>query len=248
MALINCPECGREISDSSEKCIHCGYTLHPERQAKSKKKKIVVVVLVAAVAVIAVLAGIMLMEQKDAAVFEHSKAAYLKLNETAEICEQAMSDIYNAWMWGIYDWDDKKTASELSSSLQKEVSVDLESGADLLYEDSTAGTYLILSALMNDSDWQGCVELVIASYENTGVYAQADTLLAEAQSALKVVSEKNADYQYYPMLKQYYAKISAMLEFVKSPSGSFEQLKTTKNDYMNSIDSYQGDLSFVFAE
>lgn len=27
MALINCPECGKEISDKSETCIHCGYLL-----------------------------------------------------------------------------------------------------------------------------------------------------------------------------------------------------------------------------
>lgn len=27
MALINCPECGKEISDKSEVCIHCGYPL-----------------------------------------------------------------------------------------------------------------------------------------------------------------------------------------------------------------------------
>lgn len=27
MSLINCPECGKEISDKSEKCIHCGYPL-----------------------------------------------------------------------------------------------------------------------------------------------------------------------------------------------------------------------------
>lgn len=27
MALIVCPECGKEISDNSEVCIHCGYPL-----------------------------------------------------------------------------------------------------------------------------------------------------------------------------------------------------------------------------
>lgn len=27
MALINCPECGKEISDQSDKCIHCGFPL-----------------------------------------------------------------------------------------------------------------------------------------------------------------------------------------------------------------------------
>ena len=24
MALINCPECGKQISDKAERCIHCG--------------------------------------------------------------------------------------------------------------------------------------------------------------------------------------------------------------------------------
>ena len=28
MALISCPECGKEISNQSDKCVHCGYPLH----------------------------------------------------------------------------------------------------------------------------------------------------------------------------------------------------------------------------
>lgn len=27
MSLIHCPECGKEVSDKSDKCIHCGYPL-----------------------------------------------------------------------------------------------------------------------------------------------------------------------------------------------------------------------------
>lgn len=27
MALINCPECGKEISDRAGECPHCGYPL-----------------------------------------------------------------------------------------------------------------------------------------------------------------------------------------------------------------------------
>ena len=27
MALITCPECGKEISNKSKQCIHCGYPL-----------------------------------------------------------------------------------------------------------------------------------------------------------------------------------------------------------------------------
>ena len=30
MALMKCPECGKEVSDQSETCIHCGYSLKKE--------------------------------------------------------------------------------------------------------------------------------------------------------------------------------------------------------------------------
>jgi len=28
MALINCPECNKQVSDKAEQCIHCGYPIH----------------------------------------------------------------------------------------------------------------------------------------------------------------------------------------------------------------------------
>ena len=50
MALIKCPECGREITDQSKQCIHCGYDI---KQSKNKKKPwIVVIVVVAMIAFI----------------------------------------------------------------------------------------------------------------------------------------------------------------------------------------------------
>ena len=30
MALINCPNCGKEISDKAQKCVYCDYILTPE--------------------------------------------------------------------------------------------------------------------------------------------------------------------------------------------------------------------------
>lgn len=38
MALIKCPECGKEISDTINNCIHCGYVIKQE-PAKIKKEK-----------------------------------------------------------------------------------------------------------------------------------------------------------------------------------------------------------------
>lgn len=42
MALIQCPECKKEISDQSEICIHCGYPiaamLKKQKELEQKKK------------------------------------------------------------------------------------------------------------------------------------------------------------------------------------------------------------------
>lgn len=39
MALIKCPECGREISNKSKQCIHCGYPLEEDSCKKQVDDK-----------------------------------------------------------------------------------------------------------------------------------------------------------------------------------------------------------------
>ncbi|NQT78011.1 MAG: zinc ribbon domain-containing protein [Bacteroidetes bacterium] len=43
MALVNCPECGKQVSDSAPTCPHCGYQLiddEPVKYAQPKKFKL----------------------------------------------------------------------------------------------------------------------------------------------------------------------------------------------------------------
>ena len=40
MALINCPECGREISDTVKQCPNCGFILKVKKK-RSKMSKII---------------------------------------------------------------------------------------------------------------------------------------------------------------------------------------------------------------
>lgn len=42
MALIKCPECGKEISDTSKNCIHCGYKLNSNNSIDNKNNKIII--------------------------------------------------------------------------------------------------------------------------------------------------------------------------------------------------------------
>ena len=37
MSLINCPECGKEISDKSDKCINCGFPIGNEEHPTEKE-------------------------------------------------------------------------------------------------------------------------------------------------------------------------------------------------------------------
>lgn len=37
MALIKCPECGKEISNKAKMCIHCGYPIDNKTNQKEKK-------------------------------------------------------------------------------------------------------------------------------------------------------------------------------------------------------------------
>ncbi len=38
MALIKCPECGKEVSDTSKNCIHCGYVFKEENNVTQPQK------------------------------------------------------------------------------------------------------------------------------------------------------------------------------------------------------------------
>ena len=40
MAIINCPECGKEISDKAETCIYCGYPLKEPMKEEALKKEV----------------------------------------------------------------------------------------------------------------------------------------------------------------------------------------------------------------
>ena len=43
MALIKCPECGKEISDAAESCPNCGYPIKGQQQMMCKCKLVKVV-------------------------------------------------------------------------------------------------------------------------------------------------------------------------------------------------------------
>jgi predicted nucleic acid-binding Zn ribbon protein len=42
MAVIECPECGEDVSDKAEKCVHCGFVMNEKKQKKKPNLKLVI--------------------------------------------------------------------------------------------------------------------------------------------------------------------------------------------------------------
>ncbi len=196
--------------------------------------------------------------------FNTSNEAYNNINAAYTITEDFSTKIYNAWKCGI---EHQKELSSLGlSHFAKDTGLPLEDvklGMAFFmnpdWEDFTesrkeleadlSDSYFNLGCSVFKDDLFGfCVHLVRATYEVTGKIGEIDGYLAEAKQQMKSLSQKYSDYEHYPALKGYYTTTTALLEFCKEPTGSFELLKSTLNDYYNTARKYKNDVAFIFED
>lgn len=201
---------------------------------------------------------------KNKRAFEASKAAYDNVNAAYEITEEYGSDIYEAWRLGIYDKDEilKDGCSYLAKELhisEEEIvagvaySIAEASGEswDELSEDDKNSYGLGADysfTVMKDSLFSWCVEVASNAYAANGEAEKVQGYLSEAKEQMKNLSDKYSDYEHYPALKGYFTTTSSFFGFCQDPTGSFEQLKTTIEDYKTSARDYKADLDYVFEE
>ncbi len=113
MALINCPECGKEISDSSDKCIHCGYPLKVNVEKPKKKKAVIIVIIVVIVVIVLIALAI------AGFIFFGSK---LKNNKMCQV-EGCNNPIYTNG-YCIDHYGQKKQGEEITTSNENSVNSD----------------------------------------------------------------------------------------------------------------------------
>ena len=200
----------------------------------------------------------------DKKAFEASKAAYDNIDIAYEITEQFGSDIYEAWRLGIYDKDEilddgaKHLATELSLSADEIRIGAAYHVANLLGENWDEMTdddkdVLISQAdsffeIMEDDLFSFCVMCVAGAYAANGKVEEAQTALNAAKAQMKELSQEYSDYEHYPNLKGYYTTTSSFFDFCNNPTGSFEQVKDTVNDYKNDARDYISDLDYIFED
>lgn len=197
--------------------------------------------------------------------FETSKSAYDSVDIAYEITEEFGSDLYEAWRMGIYDDDEiledgvHYLATELSlteDEIKDGVAYTLnqimgESEWGEL-EDSAKQSYRnqadLYFTIFEDDLFSYCVMIVTGAYQANGKIAEAQAALDDAKERMKELSDEYSDYEHYPNLKGYYTTTSSFFDFCQNPTGSFEQVKNTINDYKNEARDYISDLDYIFEE
>ncbi len=200
----------------------------------------------------------------DKKAFEASKAAYENIDAAYETVEQFGSDIYEAWRIGIYEKDEildkgtKYLASELSLSeeeLNEGVGYAVAEFTGENWEEKpdsdkaliTENTDLIFD-MMKEDLFSFCVMVVSKAYVANGKAEEVKNYLDIAKGQMKELSAEYSDYEHYPNLKGYYTTTSSFFEFCQNPTGSFEQVKDTINNYKNEARDYISDLDYIFEE
>ena len=146
MALVSCPECGKEISDAARSCPHCGHPIQepqpqdtpPAPRKKSKRPIIIAACVLVLVAVIGIFVDV---HQKQAS----DRAAYIaSLNELrtqtirgGAIAEKMCNLTKLVWYNTIYEeWDSATDKYTRSGGVFHD---DFNTSLSLLYaEDNTA--------------------------------------------------------------------------------------------------------------
>ena len=79
-----------------------------------------------------------------------------------------------------------------------------------------------------------------------GLYDEAEKNINDALTLIQKISEKNREYTKHNELSNYYSFVLAYYNFAKSPTGSFNQLSNTIDNYQTQIITQKNKLSIYF--
>lgn len=119
MALIKCPECGKEISNKAKKCPNCAYSLKNHKLKFKEHKKVIIVSILLFILIIGGIIGFYIYSKN-----EYNKKVNLlsiqMLGSSAD-CEELANLTSDVWYNTIYEKSDEKTNQyTIRSSYYKE--------------------------------------------------------------------------------------------------------------------------------
>ena len=197
--------------------------------------------------------------------FDVSKEAYDNINSAYLTVEKYGSDIYEAWRLGIYEDDEilddgcKHLATELNLSEAELLDGLAYTIAPMLFDkewdelseeekDNLRGFGNTAFSAFEDDLFSFCVMVASNAYITNGKVAEVQECLSQSKTLMKELSDLYSDYEHYPALKGYYTTTSSFFDFCQNPTGSFEQIKTTTEDYKSTARDYKADLDYIFED
>ncbi|MCH5266616.1 MAG: hypothetical protein J1F02_12000 [Lachnospiraceae bacterium] len=235
MALINCPECNKEISDTVKVCPGCGYKFKKSKQKKEKKepkifkskksKRIAIVILAVVIAALLGIGGFWgykyyLVPLQDYKVAE-SLASENKFDEAIAAFE------------ALDDFKDSKDKVLETHYKKAEYLLESKSYVDAVKEFELAGDYSDSKDRVNETMYQWAeasdVEESIRIYEELGDYKDSADKLASAKK------KKEADDALKKMETAYDSCESSRTK-LSSDKKSIIVDSSSQYDYISSID------------
>lgn len=198
-----------------------------------------------------------------------AKEAYDKLTEAYKTADEIGNDIYEAWRGGAEDTDAILTSpiEKMSEKLNLSQS-DIENGyisiaveAAVAYNKENDFNYETLTdeqrnnllnaasiafSIYKDDLYDFTVAVVQRAYELNGKYNDIKSTIEEADDIIKQFKESYPDSEYNTDLEKFYDSVNTFYEYCISPQGStLDQLKTSFDEYRQSIEDCQSKLSVV---
>ncbi len=224
MALITCPECGKEVSDRAASCPHCGCPLETASAGAvpaASKKKLALFVCAAVVAVAAVVAitlSIKRSAQEAAAVAAHDEyidtlvsARFLMLSGAAD-AEELYNLIHDVWYNTIYEKRDSdtyqythtggKVNEDFNTSLSKLFAADSTKSAISSIEENQNDVADLMKLLQNPTEeFSICYDTVSNLY--TAYQSMTDLAISPSGSLTTFTSDFNdCDNQFMALYKK----------------------------------------------
>lgn len=219
MALVKCPECGKEISDNSKKCIHCGSPIKKKKEPINIKK--IIIIIVTLLLIISIIVGIVLKNNND--------KKQKEIEEKERIEEEK-----------------RKAENEYYQNMENAISLMLDGGAkgekagDLTYnvwynsiwkeKDDETNKYTMTNGKFND-DFNTSLSNLFKDQSYIDIINEVE----KNRDEVKVIMEKlkNPPIKYtdkYEDIKEFYDSYSTFINLVINPTGSLTTYSTNYNN------------------
>ena len=227
MALIKCPECGKEISDKAKNCPSCGCKI----KSKIGKRKIIILVIALLLIIGGILGGWLIHSSSQKKELDNyqkniSKTSSLITDSAASI-EESASLLHDVWNNAIQKTYDDKTDKYTLKNPKPQKGASFEEawnwlGSDNFYDYSTA-----VNNLLSDEDFMDQISKIKKQQ------GEIEAIMKNLKDVPKGMDEE------YQTIKEYYDIYLSFTTLVTDVEGSLDSWTSSYNDISGKMKSCQ---------